>query len=86
MLQLGLGPPAIVDELLSVADLEGVEPAPPHSSPNWATDWRRHCTVLLIRDKRYCIMATPSPVYLLKHVNMVLRIFTLIATSGFLAA
>jgi len=30
--------------------------------------------------------ATPTPVYLLKHVNMVLKIFKMIATSGFLAA
>ena len=42
-------------------------------------------TVLLMCG-RYCIMATPSTVYLFKHVNMVLRIFKMIATSGFLTA
>jgi len=31
-------------------------------------------------------MATPSPVYFFKHVNMVLGIFKMIATSGFLTA
>jgi len=43
--------------------------------------------VLLVCDNdRYSIMSTPSPIYLVKHVNIVLKIFKMIATSGFLAA
>jgi len=50
---------------LTLADLEGVEPAPP---PPWAKDWRRHHGTPDMWQ-RYCIIAKPSPVYHFKRVK-----------------
>jgi len=52
-----------------VADLEGAELAPPLPLL-CVTDWCRHSQYSwYVTSVRYCIMATPSPVYFFKHVK-----------------